>query len=687
MSTHHFQRSAAALTLASLLLLPASPVQAKEYFLKADRFDLPDPNGGSTPIAMWGYADCDDGSLRVCRPLSAPGPALTLPEGDSTLTVHLANQLSEPTSLVIHGLLKSMAPVWTTDSKGRRRVRSFDVEAPPNGLADYIWTNVKPGTYLYQSGTQPQVQVQMGLYGALSKNAVDPVGGSSPVQAQAYAGASYAFDAQATLLYSEIDPVLHAAVAAGSYGQACPEQVPDCGNLSSTFNYQPRYFLINGQPYQVGAPLVEPVPTSGPSGTRTLVRLLNAGLTTHVPMVQGAYWDVVAEDGKPYPFRARQYTALLPAAKTLDLLLQRPAGVSYAIMDRRLNLSNSGAPNGGMLALLGSAGGAVAGGGLGAGTADSGSNQPPVAVADAYTSVAGARLHLAAPGVLANDDPTDGPALGAVAVAQGVTACGGSYALSSNGAFTYRPPRTLTCADLSGPNADQFTGTDSFSYRASDGALQSAPVMVTISLVIPKAPALTLLDDFNRANGATLGLASVAGEPAVAWLQQATSNAGSDLVLTSNAAKANSVTLGGLAILNHAFGPTQGAGFAMASPLAEAAVVLKASGGTNPAAPVNYVRVRCETGNGGELVVATMLGGSNVSVYARQAGFAASDCNGSGALRALADDKGLVTTFLNGTFVGAVQLPDVAAWKGPGMVGIQLQNPIATVDDFLGGAF
>ena len=54
----------------------------------------------------------------------------------------------------------------------------------------------EPGTYLYQSGTQPSIQVPMGLYGALA--VVDGTVG------QAYPGISY--DADAVLLFSEIDP-------------------------------------------------------------------------------------------------------------------------------------------------------------------------------------------------------------------------------------------------------------------------------------------------------------------------------------------------------------------------------------------------------------------------------------------------------------------------------------------------
>ena len=91
---------------------------------------------------------------------------------------------------------------------------------------------------------------------------------------------------------------------------------------------------------------------AGNPGT-TLLRVLNAGLTTHVPMIQGAYWTLVAEDGKPYSYRRDQYTALLPAAKTVDVLLTPDSGGgNYAIMDRRLSLSNAGWSDGGMLAVL-----------------------------------------------------------------------------------------------------------------------------------------------------------------------------------------------------------------------------------------------------------------------------------------------------------------------------------------------
>ena len=113
-------------------------------------------------------------------------------------------------------------------------------------------------------------------------------------------------------------------------------------------------------------------------------------------------------------------------------------------------------------------------------------------------------------------------------------------------------------------------------------------------------------------------------------------------------------------------------------PPAKAYLVLKATGGT-AVAPANYVRVGCE---GGQVVVYTMMGGSNVSAYVKQATLGA--C-GPGALSAVVDEKGLVTAFVaGGAFAGAVQLPNVAAWKGPGRIGIQLTTVGATADNFGG---
>ncbi len=647
---------AAVLSYAALALAGHSAVAA-EYWLRAGTttVQMPNPNGpGTVGIVMWGYANCSPGPLSAtCGTVTVPGPGLTVPPGDTSLTVHLLNSLTVPTSLVINGLVKPMAPVWTDGSSGPRgsdlskRVRSFDAEAAPNGTADYTWPNVSPGTYLYQSGTQPQVQVQMGLYGAVTQNFADATATAS---AAAYAGVP--FDNQAMLLYSEIDPALHAAVATGSYGTAA--------GPTSTIGYAPKYFLVNGRPFPTGSPVISP---AGNPGT-TLLRMLNAGLTTHVPMIQGTHWTLVAEDGKPSPWRRTQYSALLPAAKTVDVLLTPDSGGAvYPIVDRRLSLSNNGVSDGGMLAFLRYAAQGAVGGGSGSG------NLPPVAADDTYASIVGVTLNVdAGVGLLVNDNNTDNLPLPIKAVAaSGGTTAGGTYAVNTNGSFTYTPPASITTATA-----------DTFTYQVTDGsALSAGPGTVTINLTVPSVPTLASVDDFNRANSTSLG---------ANWNQTAATGQPPDIQIAGNTAKAVTTDLGGLAIWNSttSFGAKQGAGFSSATPLTLAGLVLKASGGT-AAAPANYVRVRCEASNSGEVVVATMNGGSNVTVFVKQAAFAAAGCTGNGSLSAVVDAKGLVTAFLNGAYVGGVQLPDVAAWKGPGYIGIQLQTVNGSVDNFSGG--
>jgi len=101
---------------------------------------------------------------------------------------------------------------------------------------------------------------------------------------------------------------------------------------------------------------------------------------------------------------------------------------------------------------------------------------PPVAVADSYTVAAGGTLTVPAPGVLGNDQNPSGAPL----TAQLVTNVASSNLLTfnSNGSFIYSP-------------ASSFSGTDTFTYRAANGSVTSAPATVTIT-VTAAPPAQTL---------------------------------------------------------------------------------------------------------------------------------------------------------------------------------------------------
>ena len=310
---------------------------------------------GSATVTMWGFAedltggDCyNNGPLDpacVAAVPSSPGPRITVDPTDSDLRIFLTNLLADPVSIVIPGQEMpwsgASGPTWDNGDVGARnnltqRVRSFGLEAPPNGNQMYSWdmtntTAFRAGTFIYQSGTNPAVQVQMGLYGAVTQDAA--VG-------EAYPGAAYANEVE--LFYSEIDPALHAAVAGGIYGTPA---------YPSTLRYDPKYFLTNGEPYDPDAPGSQTI-----GGVRTdetlLIRFFNAGLRTHVPTLNDPYMSVVAEDGNAYPFARSQYSVRLAAGKTMDALLTPTASGSYAIYDHMLDLANAGRSPGGLISFL-----------------------------------------------------------------------------------------------------------------------------------------------------------------------------------------------------------------------------------------------------------------------------------------------------------------------------------------------
>ncbi len=102
----------------------------------------------------------------------------------------------------------------------------------------------------------------------------------------------------------------------------------------------------------------------------------------------------------------------------------------------------------------------------------------PVGADDAYSTPEDTALTVPAPGVLGNDSDVDGDSLSAVLVAG---PSNGSLSLNADGSFTYTP-------------SPAFNGTDGFVYRASDGALQSPDVTVTIT-VTPEPDAPMAMDD------------------------------------------------------------------------------------------------------------------------------------------------------------------------------------------------
>ncbi|MFC7676432.1 Ig-like domain-containing protein [Mycolicibacterium sp. GCM10028919] len=94
-------------------------------------------------------------------------------------------------------------------------------------------------------------------------------------------------------------------------------------------------------------------------------------------------------------------------------------------------------------------------------------NVAPVGNADSYTVNEDTVLTVNGPGLLANDTDANGQTLKVVSI--GTEPTRGSLVLNDDGSFTYTP----------GPN---LNGTDTFTYKASDGAAETAFTTVTINV-------------------------------------------------------------------------------------------------------------------------------------------------------------------------------------------------------------
>jgi hypothetical protein len=449
------QRLIGGLITASGLL--AGPAGAASFDLVAKEFtkSLPLQDGTTQVVSIWGLEQgtaCPAATDPV--PEWSGAPVLSVPSTDSILTINLLNCLSEPVSLIAPALPKTLSPVFITDAQGRSRVRSIDQETAADGVTvvSYTWDNVRPGTFLLHSGTLLGKQVPMGLFATVIKDA-----------APGSAYTDLAYDAQAVLVFSEIDPTLNIAVANGTYGSV---------DYPTSINYKPRYFLVNGN--LDGTTIL---PAAAANGT-TLVRLVNAGLRSLTPTLEGLYWDLVAEDGNAYTYAKRQYSARLPAGKTLDAVFVADSEGNYSLFDRRLSLTSDRNLPGGVFAGL-QVGAQV---------------DAPIANPDPYTLSEDASLVVdiafdldgvtPLTGVLANDTAADGLTVLTVPpssadLVSSVTY--GSLTLNADGSLTYTP-------------APDFNGVDSFTYRANDGTQNSNETTVTLT-VDPVADAPVVADD------------------------------------------------------------------------------------------------------------------------------------------------------------------------------------------------
>ena len=267
-----------------LLLLWVLPAQAVVEGLIGPTFNLKAKadhitTGEGNSVLIWGYAN---GDARA----QYPGPTLIVNQGE-TVTINLTNVLPQAVSMVFPG--QNAAATGGTAGL-------LTHEAPGDGttIVTYTFIAGEPGTYTYYSGTNMDLQVEMGLLGALI---VRPTGFNinSPGTFQAYNHADSAYDHEYLYLITEMDPKIHEMVEMGNFA-----------GIDTTAFY-PVYWFVNGRnfPDTVSPAGAEWLPTQPYNsfmmmhpGERLLLRWVGAGRDSHPIHLHGNNFSVIAKDGR-----------------------------------------------------------------------------------------------------------------------------------------------------------------------------------------------------------------------------------------------------------------------------------------------------------------------------------------------------------------------------------------------------
>jgi len=311
---------AAAALLSTAAANAAAPgITGPTFNLTAQPAFISQPDGSA--IYSWGYG-CNGApagfapagiTTGTCSNMQIPGPTLIVTQGD-TVTVNLTNNL--PTAA---GNTSILFPGFTVTATGGAIGLMTKEAAPAGGTVSYTFTATTPGTHSYYSGTQGDLQIEMGMYGAIivlpsavptactsgvhATNALAQANsgeGDFRLKNAAYNHAGACYDREYLFQFSEIDPRIHRE-AEEQKDNTCT----GCMTVA-TEPYIPSYFMINGrsmpddmdanyaahyphQPYN-GNPHMHP-------GELTLLRIIGQGRWQHPFHEHGNHVRVLARDG------------------------------------------------------------------------------------------------------------------------------------------------------------------------------------------------------------------------------------------------------------------------------------------------------------------------------------------------------------------------------------------------------
>ena len=317
--------TAVALLLTAAAQGAAPGITGPTFNLTAQAASISQPDGQA--VYSWGYGCrvAPSGfapatiTNATCGTMQVPGPTLIVTEGQ-TVTVNLTNGLPTAT-----GNTSILFPGFNVTSTGGAQ-GLLTKEAVPGGTVTYTFTAGSPGTRAYYSGTQGDLQVEMGLYGAIivlpltvptacttglaaSNLTAERTWGERDFRLSkaAYGNARTCYDREYLFQFSEMDPNIHTqALAQVTAVGACTAGAVGCSLSVPTEPYHPAYFMINGrsmpddmdgnyaaqyphQPYN-GNPHMHP-------GEQVLLRIIGQGRWQHPFHEHGNHVRILGRDG------------------------------------------------------------------------------------------------------------------------------------------------------------------------------------------------------------------------------------------------------------------------------------------------------------------------------------------------------------------------------------------------------
>ena len=320
---------AAVSLLANAAQAAAPGIVGTSFSLDAAAAHITQPDGST--VYSWGYG-CQTAPAATafrpvvaivpganCQQMQLPGPTLIVTQG-VPVTVTLTNNLPARA-----GNTSILFPGFNVTAAGTGPVGLLTREAVPSGgTVTYTFTPTQPGTHSYYSGTQSDLQIEMGLYGAIivlpsavptvcttgrtndaarAQNFGNGVESDFRLADAAFNHNDSCYDREYLFQFSEIDPRIHRAA----------EEIVNCTvrcatnmDTVATEPYLPAYYMINGrsmpddmdpnystqyphQPYN-GNPHMHP-------GELTLLRIIGQGRWQHPFHEHGNHVRVLARDG------------------------------------------------------------------------------------------------------------------------------------------------------------------------------------------------------------------------------------------------------------------------------------------------------------------------------------------------------------------------------------------------------